>query len=77
MNAVDVMTQTNKVQEIAAEIGMSFNQFAARCLLRDLSYDTAVRVWNDEKQTRGFNAGTKLIISKVLRRPIDEVFPED
>jgi hypothetical protein len=74
-----LMTETkiNKVQEIAADLGMSFNHFAARCLLRDLSYDTALRVWNNKGQERGFNSGTKMIVSKILRRPVAEIFPPE
>jgi hypothetical protein len=68
----------SRVQRIAAENGMSFNQFAARCLLRDLSYETARNVWYGRKVgDRGYTSGTKLIVSKVLRRPVAEVFPED
>jgi capsid protein len=65
---------TTKVQELAAELGMSFNQFAGRCLLRDLSYDTARDVWNGNTGDRGFNDRTKRIVSKILRRPVEEVF---
>jgi hypothetical protein len=74
-----LMTDTkSRVQKIAAENGMSFNQFAARCLLRDLSYETARNVWYGRKVgDRGYTSGTKLIVSKVLRRPVAEVFPED
>lgn len=73
-----LMTETtNKVQQIATENGMSFNHFAGRCLLRDLSYDTALRVWNNKGQERGFNAGTKMIVSKILKHPVIEVFPDD
>ena len=65
------------IREIAAETGMSFNQFAGRCLMRDLSYETAKDIWNGEPRDRGYNSGTKLIVSKVLRRPVAEVFPDD
>jgi hypothetical protein len=68
----------SRVQKIAAGNGMSFNQFAARCLLRDLSYETARNVWYGRKVgDRGYTSGTKLIVSKVLRCPVAEVFPED
>jgi hypothetical protein len=70
-------TTKTKVQEIAAEIGMSFNQFAGRCLMRDLSYETAKDIWNGVEGPRGRNSGTKLIIAKVLRRPVTEIFPDD
>jgi hypothetical protein len=66
----------SKVREIAAETGMSFNQFAARCLMRDLSYETAKDIWTGVERPRGYNSGTKLIIAKVLRRPVDEIFPD-
>jgi hypothetical protein len=70
----EIMTQ-NKAQQIATENGMTFNQFAGRCLLRDLNYDTARAVWYNEAGPRGFNDRTKRIVSKVLRRPVDEIFP--
>jgi hypothetical protein len=72
-----LMTDTQtKVQQAAAELGMTFNQFAGRCLLRDLSYDTARDVWNGNTGDRGFNDRTKRIVSKILRRPINEVFDD-
>lgn len=72
------MTETaTKVQQIAAEEGMTFNQFAGRCLLRDLNYTTALDVWNGNSGPRGFNDRTKRLVSKVLRRPIDEIFPPE
>jgi hypothetical protein len=72
-----LMTETkSRVQQIAIENGWKFNEFAARCLLRNLSYETAKDLWNGVERPRGYNAGTKLIIAKVLRRPITEVFPD-
>jgi hypothetical protein len=71
------MTETkSKVQQIAEESGMKFNEFAARCLLRNLSYETAKDVWYGKDRPRGYNAGTKVIIAKVLRRPVNEVFDD-
>jgi hypothetical protein len=72
-----LMTEAKtRVQELAADLGMTFNQFAGRCLLRDLSYDTARDVWNGNTGDRGFNDRTKRIVSKILRRPVNEVFPD-
>jgi hypothetical protein len=72
-----LMTETKtKVQQIAAEERMTFNQFAGRCLLRDLSFDAARAVWNNEAGPRGFNDRTKRIVSKILRRDVSEVFPD-
>ena len=70
-----VETKT-KVQQIAEEERMTFNQFAGRCLLRDLNYSTALDVWNGNSGPRGFNDRTKRLVSKVFRRPINEVFPD-
>jgi hypothetical protein len=75
-----LMTETKqktKVQEIAEALEMDFKHFAARCMLRDLSYQTAKDVWYGVKGDRGYNAGTKLIVAKVLRRPVAEIFPDD
>jgi hypothetical protein len=73
-----LMTETkNRVREIAADLGMSFNRFASRCLWYDLSYETAKDIWYGVERPRGYNAGTKSIVAKVLRRPVTEVFPED
>jgi hypothetical protein len=66
-----------RVQEIAADEGITFNQFAGRCLLRDLNFDTARAVWNNDAGPRGFNDRTKRIVSKILKRPVEEVFPDD
>lgn len=72
-----LMTETKSViRQMAEESGMKFNEFAARCLLRDLSYETAKDIWNGDERPRGYNSGTKLIIAKVLRRPVSEVFPD-
>jgi capsid protein len=72
-----LMTDTQtKVQQLAADLGMSFHQFAGRCLLRELNYDTARAVWNGEVGPRGFNDRTKRIVSKILRRPVNEVFDD-
>jgi capsid protein len=72
-----LMTDTKtRIQQIAAEDGMSFHQFAGRCLLRELNYDTARAVWNGEVGPRGFNDRTKRIVSKILRRPVNEVFDD-
>jgi hypothetical protein len=71
----ETMELTNKVQEIATEERMTFNQFAGRCLLRDLSYDTARDIWNNVAGPRGFNDRTKRIVSKILKRPVEDVFP--
>jgi hypothetical protein len=72
-----LMAETKtRVQQLAADLGMTFNQFAGRCLLRDLSYDTARDVWNGNTGDRGFNDRTKRIVSKILRRPVNEVFPD-
>lgn len=70
-------TKTTRVQELAADLGMTFKEFAGRCLLRKLSYQTAKDVWYGVKGERGYNEGTKIIVAKVLRRPVAEVFPED
>jgi hypothetical protein len=68
--------QKTKVQEIAEEMGMTYKEFAGRCLLRKLSYQTAKDVWYGVKGERGYNEGTKMIVAKVLRRPVSEVFPD-
>jgi hypothetical protein len=66
-----------RVQEIAAEQDMEFLQFAARCMLRGISHQTAKDVWYGAKKERGWNRTTKAIVAKVLRRPVSEVFPDD
>jgi hypothetical protein len=72
-----LMTDTKtKVQQVATEEGMTFNQFAGRCLLRDLNYFTALAVWNGNTGDRGFNDRTKRIVSKILRRPVNEIFDD-
>jgi hypothetical protein len=69
--------KTTRVQEIAAEQKLEFLKFAARCMLRGVSYQTARDVWYGKKKQRGWNPTTKTLVSKVLRRPVDEVFPDD
>ena len=68
-------TKTTRVQEVAAEIGMSYGTFIGRCLDRNLSYDTANDVWNKAGE-QGFSKITKATVAKILRRPVDEVFPD-
>ena len=68
--------QKPKVQEFAAERGMVFREFAGRCLLRGLSYDTAVDVWHDKPKVRGYNHTTKTVVAKILHRPVSEVFAD-
>jgi hypothetical protein len=73
-----LMTDTRtKVQQLAAERGMAFNEFAARCLLRNLSYETAKDLWYGVQKKRGFNPTTKAIVAKIFHRPIEEVLPDD
>jgi hypothetical protein len=69
--------KTTKVQEIAKENGLEFLQFAARCMLRGISYQTARDVWYGAKKRRGWNKTTMAHVAKALRRPVEEVFPED
>jgi hypothetical protein len=73
-----LMTDTkSRVQEIAAEIGMSYGRFIGRCLDLGLSFDTADDVWKGEEGKRGFNLLTKNMVAKILRRPVAEIFPPD
>jgi hypothetical protein len=69
--------KTTRVQEIADEQGLEFLKFAARCMLRGVSYQTARDVWYGAKKRRGWNPTTKALVSKVLKSPVDEVFPPD
>jgi hypothetical protein len=72
-----LMTETKtRVQEIAAEQEIEFLQFAARCMLRGLSHQTAKDVWYGADKKRGWNTTTKTIVAKVLRRPVNEVFDD-
>jgi hypothetical protein len=73
-NGVD--RTTYKVRTIAEEIGLSFNHFAGKCMLAGLSYDIAQNLWKGDDRIRGFNDRTKRIVSKILRRPINEVFDD-
>jgi hypothetical protein len=69
-------TKTTRVQEIAAEIGMTYGRFIGRCLDMGLSFDTADDVW-EKAGTQGFSKITQVTVSRILRRPVAEVFPED
>jgi hypothetical protein len=69
--------EKTRVQELAAEIGMSYGVFIGRCLDKGLSFDTANDVWNGKEGRRGFNQLTENTVAKILRRPVNEVFPED
>jgi hypothetical protein len=69
-------TKTKRVQEIAAEIGMSYGRFIGRCLDMGLSFDTADDVW-EKAGRQGFSKITQVTVSRILRRPVAEVFPED
>jgi hypothetical protein len=69
-------TKTTKVQEIAAEIGMSYGRFIGRCLDAGMSYDTANDVWK-KSDKQGFSKITQTTVARILRRPVAEVFPED
>jgi hypothetical protein len=68
--------EKTKIQEIAAEIGMSYGRFIGRCLDLGMSYDTANDVWN-KAGTQGFSRITQATVARILRRPVAEVFPED
>ncbi len=71
-----VMTDTKtKVQEIAEEIGMTYGTFIGRCLDRHLSFDTANDVWT-KAGTQGFSKITQATVAKILRRPVEDVFPD-
>ncbi len=70
-------TKTTRVQEIAAEQDLEFLKFAARCMLRGVSYQTARDVWYGAKKRRGWNKTTMAHVARVLRRPVNEVFPDD
>ena len=72
----EVTKQINKVSEIAAKKEMGFREFAGRCMLRGLSYDTAKEAWNKAEKVRGFNETTKTIVAEILGRPIKDVFGE-
>jgi hypothetical protein len=67
--------KTTKAKDAAEEIGLDFRHFAARCMLRGLSYQTARDIWYGAKKERGWNPHTQATVSKVLRRPVDEIFP--
>jgi phage terminase large subunit GpA-like protein len=67
--------KTTKVQEVAAEIGMSYGRFIGRCLDSGMSFDTANDVWKfSDKQ--GFSRITQTTVARILRRPVDEIFPD-
>jgi hypothetical protein len=70
-------TKTTRVQEIAAEIGMSYGVFIGRCLDKGLSFDTANDAWNGVAGKRGYNKLTRATIARILRRTSDEVFGND
>lgn len=65
---------SNKVQELAAENGLTFREYAGRCLLRGLSYQTAKDVWYKDARKRRYNLTTKTIVARILHRSVDEVF---
>jgi hypothetical protein len=69
-------TKTTKVQEVAAEIGMSYGRFIGRCLDTGMSFDTANDVWYRAGE-QGFSKITRATVARILRRPVAEVFPED
>jgi len=72
-----LMTETKtRVREIAEESDLDFLHFAARCMLRGLSYQTAKDVWYGADKKRGWNTTTKALVAKVLRRPVAEVFDD-
>jgi hypothetical protein len=68
--------KTTKVQEIAAEIGMSYGRFIGRCLDAGMSYDTANDVWTKAGE-QGFSRITQATVARILRRPVAEIFGED
>jgi hypothetical protein len=68
--------KTTKVQEVAAEIGMSYGRFIGRCLDTGMSYDTANDVWT-KAGVQGFSKITRATVAKILRRPVAEIFPDD
>lgn len=70
-------TTPNKVKEFATANGMVFREFAGRCLLAGLSYDTVRDAWNKKRKERGFNHTTKVTIAVVLNKDVREVFGEE
>lgn len=66
--------KVNKVRELATETGLTFQQYAGRCLLHNLSYQTAKDVWYGVEKKRGYNRTTKAIVARILHKPVDEVF---
>ncbi len=66
----------NKVSEFAAEMELPFMQFAGRCLMRNLSYQTAKDIWYKTPRKNGYNRTTKAIVARILHRPVDEVFTQ-
>jgi hypothetical protein len=70
--------EKTKVQEIAAELGMSYGTFIGRCLDRNLGFDTANDVWTKAGTGKqGFSKITMATVAKILRRPVAEIFPDD
>ena len=73
-----LMTDTiNKVSEIATKKEMTFNEFAGRCLLRGLSYDTARNIWKKTPRSHGYNITTKQIVSEIVGRSVRDLFGDD
>lgn len=68
--------QENNVREIAMEIGMSYEQFLANCILKGLSIDTAKALWTKEERERGYFKTTQNIIAEILKKSVAEVFGE-
>lgn len=72
-----VMTDTkqeNNVSEIAEEIGMSYERFLGRCVMKGLSPDTAKALWIKEERARGFFKTTQKAVSEILKRPVEDIF---
>jgi hypothetical protein len=69
--------KTTNAREAAREIGVvDFRHFAARCMLRGLSYQTARDIWYGAKKKRGWTPHTQATVAKILRRPVSEIFDD-
>lgn len=71
---IPAVKQSNNVREVAAEIGMSYEQFASQCVLKGLSVDTAKALWYKAERERGYFKTTQNIVAGILKKPVEDVF---
>jgi excinuclease UvrABC nuclease subunit len=68
-------SKSNNVKRIAEERKMTFGRFAGVCLDKGLSYDTAKNMWDRKDKVNGWSGTVKALVSKILRHPVEDVFP--